>query len=309
VSEHHPESENVQSPDHDRETAQPERTQESNTTKPGSSADGGNCAVWALIGCLGVTLAVALIAFTGGIIYLITSDDNGPPSSATPTPVISEEQFVDDADPVEDDSVEETDQAQDDSDDGTDTVQEDTDDSMDPVQEDTDDSIDPDEQPLSGFGPGLMTVGEDIEPGIYFANEAEEFCYFERLQGFSGEFEDIIANEILDDRGIVEIFESDAGFHSERCGDWVSEPGEVRDDPSAPLERGTFLVGDEVEPGTWQAEGGENCYWARLSGFSATLDDVITNDYGTTDPVVEISAEDAGFHSADCGTWSRTSDQ
>ncbi len=70
------------------------------------------------------------------------------------------------------------------------------------------------------FGDGTHIVGVDIEPGTY-RNAGEGFCYWERLSGFSGELDDILANGILDGvSGVVTIKASDRGFSSQGCGRW-----------------------------------------------------------------------------------------
>lgn len=71
----------------------------------------------------------------------------------------------------------------------------------------------------AGFGEGTQIVGDDIRPGTY-RSPGGDSCYWERLAGFSGEFDDIIANGFADTNPVVRIRASDAGFHSERCGRW-----------------------------------------------------------------------------------------
>ena len=68
---------------------------------------------------------------------------------------------------------------------------------------------------------------------------------------------------------------------------------------------GTYRVGEEIDPGTYAASGGSNCYWARLSGFSGSLGDIIANGIGSPHPLVTISSSDVGFDSQRCGTWTR----
>jgi hypothetical protein len=44
------------------------------------------------------------------------------------------------------------------------------------------------------------------------------------------------------------------------------------------------------------------CYWARLSGFTGELDDIIAN--GNNGPeIVAIDPSDAGFETRGCGDW------
>jgi hypothetical protein len=71
----------------------------------------------------------------------------------------------------------------------------------------------------------------------------------------------------------------------------------------APFGDGTFIVGVDIAPGTWRAEGGTSCYWARLSGFGGTLGGIIANDNAGPSAIVRIGANDAGFRSVRCGTW------
>ena len=67
---------------------------------------------------------------------------------------------------------------------------------------------------------------------------------------------------------------------------------------------GTFIVGTQVQPGTYQSSGGSDCYWARLSGLSGDFDDVITNGLGAHQ-VVTISPSDAAFDTERCGEWTK----
>lgn len=71
---------------------------------------------------------------------------------------------------------------------------------------------------------------------------------------------------------------------------------------------GTWLVGRDIQPGTYQAQppAGSGCYWERLSGLSGTLDDIIANDFGSSGQVVvTILATDVAFNSNGCGTWTK----
>lgn len=76
---------------------------------------------------------------------------------------------------------------------------------------------------ITTFGDGTRLVGPDISPGTYKANPPSEGCYWERLRGFSGEGDDLIANEFRDRAGpvIVTIKAGDKGFKSNDCGVWT----------------------------------------------------------------------------------------
>jgi hypothetical protein len=259
--------------------------------RPVGGDSGGTWKAWLVIGCLGSTLLVAACAFVGGIVYLVASSEDEAQADVTPTPSVADEPIESPtATPVVVEEAEETPAST--------PVPEDE------VEEPTP-TAEPDAPtPETAFGPGQQVIGDDIEPGIYFANEADEFCYWERVSGLSEEIDDIIANQIVDYRAIVEVSESDAGFYSERCGDWEDGPRIDREDPTATFDAGTYLVNDEIAPGTWQSQGAsESCYWERLSGFSGELDHIIENQFGEVDPIVEISPDDVAFESAECGQW------
>ena len=138
----------------------------------------------------------------------------------------------------------------------------------------------------SASAPGLE-VGTEIPPGTYVTvapDGALDYCYWARLSGFSGSFDDIIANDNLDSgaRGRVTISDSDTGVEFTGPCRWVeeseSEPVNVGDE----VGPGVWRVGDEIAPGTYVTTAPDGsfdyCYWARLSGFSGELDEVLAND-------------------------------
>ena len=93
--------------------------------------------------------------------------------------------------------------------------------------------------------------------------------------------------------------------------------GEIRDRyyarvPSFFLPgNGTFLVPDEVKPGTYRTRvpaDSVGCYWARLKGTSGSIEDVIASDIqdaGAT-VTVTVKATDKAFKiDNECGTWTK----
>jgi hypothetical protein len=76
--------------------------------------------------------------------------------------------------------------------------------------------------PTSPIPPGAWQVNNEIAPGTYTANATGgSSCYWERLSGFSGELKDIIDNGISSSTQIVTISQSDVGFRTHRCTNWV----------------------------------------------------------------------------------------
>lgn len=75
--------------------------------------------------------------------------------------------------------------------------------------------------PTEPFAGGTFRVGRDISPGTWRSSPGTENCYWERLSGFSGEFEELIANDLASGQLMVTISASDVGFTSTRCGFWT----------------------------------------------------------------------------------------
>lgn len=66
---------------------------------------------------------------------------------------------------------------------------------------------------------------------------------------------------------------------------------------------GIYVVGEDIQAGTYRSSGSSYCYWERLSGLSGDFDDIITNDTGEGPMVVTISPNDAAFSSTGCAEW------
>jgi len=68
------------------------------------------------------------------------------------------------------------------------------------------------------------------------------------------------------------------------------------------IGNGTYIVGTDIELGTYRSQGTSTCYWARLSGHGGQLGDIIGN--GNNSPeIVTIAASDAAFETRGCGKW------
>jgi len=67
---------------------------------------------------------------------------------------------------------------------------------------------------------------------------------------------------------------------------------------------GTWEIGVDIPPGTYRTVfPTDGCYWARLSGFSGELSDIIANNYGSGYQVVTLGKNDTAFESSDCDDW------
>ena len=84
---------------------------------------------------------------------------------------------------------------------------------------------------------------------------------------------------------------------------WAEMTGGELLDPAKVIQDGTWIVGVEIEPGTYRNSGGSRCYWERLSGFSGTSEDRIANGFSDDQQIVTIDPSDTGFLSEGCSTW------
>lgn len=153
------------------------------------------------------------------------------------------------------------------------------------------------------FEDGEHRVGTDIVPGTYRAikvptSAAEDFCSWERVNGFGGSEAELIANSAGVGPRVATIATSDAGFVSANCGTWTSDLSSL----AGPIGDGVWIVGTDIDPGRYSSDGGQACVWQRLSGFGGTSDESLEVGLAGT---VELLASDAGFSTSHCGTWVR----
>jgi hypothetical protein len=156
------------------------------------------------------------------------------------------------------------------------------------------------------FSDGTYQVGKDIQPGTYRTRKGSKGCYYARLKGFSGGTEDILANDNTNDPAIVTIASTDTGFESKRCDTWTQDLSAITSSTTS-FADGTYIVGTDIDPGTYKSSGSSDCYYARLSGFSGDTGDILANDNTNTSAVVTVAPTDTGFESKRCGTWTKIS--
>jgi hypothetical protein len=160
----------------------------------------------------------------------------------------------------------------------------------------------PTTDPNPHFEDGTYTVGKDIQAGTYRTRVGSTGCYYSRLSGFSGELSEIISNENTDNPAIVTIASTDKGFKSNRCGTWTQDISQITKSKTS-FEDGAYIVGTDIQPGTYKSSGHSSCYYSRLAGFGGDLGDIIANENTETAAIVTIASTDKGFKSNRCGTW------
>lgn len=163
--------------------------------------------------------------------------------------------------------------------------------------------------PTTYYSPGVLRVGIDIPPGRYVAESARYGCYWERQSGFSGSFDDVIANDFRGENGrvIVDLMPGDVAFEfNSDCGRFQTYYPVPR--IQTQIVPGSHAVHVHLNPGTYVASVAYGCYWERVSGFGGGFAEIIGNDFVGSAGVryVTILSTDAGFFTnEDCGIWSK----
>lgn len=155
------------------------------------------------------------------------------------------------------------------------------------------------------FGNGTRLVGSTVRPGRYRSvNSSTISCYWARLRNTTGS-NDIIANDIGVGPRLLEVLSTDVALESNGCATWVEITGPVTSSRTAPFTDGSYLVGIDIEPGTWQATStGTSCYWERMRNINGT-NSTLANYFGSLPAVMTILPSDVAITVSRCGTWTR----
>ena len=110
---------------------------------------------------------------------------------------------------------------------------------------------------------------------------------------------------------IVDIHESDALFRStSECGTWGGQPLATKVQEA--IGPGSWLVGSQIAPGTYRADADAFCYWARLTSFGGTQEEILEDDFlqAAGEVAVTLEESDVGFFTDhECGSWTRVGDR
>jgi hypothetical protein len=67
---------------------------------------------------------------------------------------------------------------------------------------------------------------------------------------------------------------------------------------------GTFIVGKDIDPGTYRAAAREGCYWERESSLdTSSIDAILANDNANGPVVLQVQASDAAVKVAGCAKF------
>lgn len=155
--------------------------------------------------------------------------------------------------------------------------------------------------------PGTYIIGTDIQPGIYRGEtgiDPLDSCYWARLSGLSGDFDSLKANDNNIGQFYVEILDSDYAFNTQCEITLLSTLPEPSGDFLQQLAPGTYIVGRDIQAGTYKGEAGadvlESCYWARLSDVSGEFSALIANNNNNGQYFVQVQENDFALITA-CG--------
>jgi hypothetical protein len=66
---------------------------------------------------------------------------------------------------------------------------------------------------------------------------------------------------------------------------------------------GTYVVGEDIQPGTYRAKASPGCYWARLSSLDTS--DIIDNNNADGPVVIEVLSSDKALELSNCADFVR----
>ena len=156
------------------------------------------------------------------------------------------------------------------------------------------------------FGDGIHKVGFDVIAGTY-RTVGQDGCYWARVSDLSGNESAIVTNDNAVGPAIVTISPRDAGFISQGCGIWkrIPLPKAGGSGGKTHFGDGTYRFGVDVTYGTYHSAGMDGCYFATLSGFNGTDDDIVANDNASGPVTLTLQAPLVGVVSSGCGMWSK----
>lgn len=74
--------------------------------------------------------------------------------------------------------------------------------------------------------------------------------------------------------------------------------------PASSINRdGTYMVGTDIQPGTWRTNGGSGCYWERKANLTGGIGSILDNHLGNGQQLVTILPSDKAFETKRCGGW------
>lgn len=149
------------------------------------------------------------------------------------------------------------------------------------------------------YGVGTYLVGTDIEAGLYrvvLTETSMNIGYVERSSGVSMDSSEILANIVLTGDGYVEIKETDAAVKLTGVELFPVSLDELTPDIKTEVSDGIYLVGYDINPGTYKVEVTETVvnmgYVERTSSVAMNFSDIIANEVFQGQGYIEVKEGD-----------------
>jgi hypothetical protein len=119
------------------------------------------------------------------------------------------------------------------------------------------------------------------------------------LKDLAGTLDSILANDNAEGQFYVQVSETDQALET-RCDlRFLRVLPEIATVFPDKIEPGMYLVGIEIQPGTYRGQAGtefsDSCYWQRLRNLSGSFGAIIANDNATGQFYVKVSQTDVAL--------------
>lgn len=138
---------------------------------------------------------------------------------------------------------------------------------------------------VKGFTDGTYMVGTDIPSGLYqvtITDTISNMGYVERSKDVNMEVDSIIANIILTGNGYVEVKDTDKAIKIQGAELKPIKLEELVKNIKTEVSDGIYLVGYDLEPGTYKVEVTDTTanmgYVERSKSLAMGVDDIIANE-------------------------------
>lgn len=146
------------------------------------------------------------------------------------------------------------------------------------------------------YSDGLYKVGTDIQPGLYKVTHVKDIFmagYVDKHSDNSLSYESKTASRLYMGDGYLRIKETDSYINVVGL-DLDSSP--IKEDIKTTIEEGMYIVGKDIEPGTYKLEivlsEYEGGLFERLSDVSLETEDIIESKFYEEATTVEVKASD-----------------
>src|SRR3989304_2120845 len=120
---------------------------------------------------------------------------------------------------------------------------------------------------------GTYIVGTDIQPGLYRGDAGQDLfqaCDGARLKDFPGQLDAILSNDNSIGQFYIEVKDTDFALETACELLLLQQLPEPPAEYPQTIEPGTYLIGIDIQPGTYQGQAGTDAfgagYWTRVRG-------------------------------------------